>query len=479
MNPAGSASLLRKLLYPLLWLWLLPALLAMLAAFWLAGRTAQSSFDRILKDDALALGAQVRWDAEGPRFAVDSRTAASLVFDSLSPSRFTVRTGDGRTLVGNAELSLPQGSDQQPTGHPLFYDTPTTWGSLRAVAVRLEQAGRPESVWVIVGEAQSKRDQISRELALAIFLPAAGLGFLIIPLLFLGIRYGLAPARDTTLAVARRGIDDLSPLPLDNVPDELRGLIGHINDLLARLQEAVAHERRFIADAAHQLRTPVAGLKLLADDLQRTHHANPGQPPDSEVLDELHAAASRATHLVRQLLALARSERGTPAETTRFELCALLQEVAGRWQEPAAAAHKTLQADADLARLGPLWLSGSPILLEEALGNVIDNALLYGGPVVRISLEPAGDELLVHVQDNGPAIAPAVRDQMLTPFWRGDQASASGSGLGLPIAQKAVRGLGGELLIGSGPQGTGTRVTFRLPHQRTGRHTTEAAPASK
>ncbi len=268
--------------------------------------------------------------------------------------------------------------------------------------------------------------------------------------------------------MARRGIDDLSPLPLDNVPEELRGLIGHINDLLARLQEAVAHERRFIADAAHQLRTPVAGLKLLADDLRRTHHASPGQPPDSEVLDELHAAASRATHLVRQLLALARSERNAPAEVTRFELCTLLQEVAARWQEPAAAAHKTLQVDAGMALLAPLWLSGSPILFEEALGNVIDNALLYGGPSVQMGLALAGDDVLVHVHDDGPTLSPATRDHMLTPFWRGDQTSASGSGLGLPIAQKAVRGLGGELSLGSGPQGAGICVTFRLPRWRTG-----------
>lgn len=459
----GGASLRRKLLYPLLWLWLASAMIATLAAFWLAGHAAQVAFDRVLKDDALALGAQVRWDDSEPRFAVDSRTAASLVFDSLAPSRFTVRTSSGRTLVGNAELNLPSAAAEQPVGEPLFFDAPTHWGSLRAVALRLQLSGNAEPVWIIVGEAQAKRDQVSRELALAIFLPAAGLAFLIVPLLFLGIRYGLSPARETTLAVAQRSIDDLSPLPLDDVPEELHGLIGRINDLLARLQEAVAHERRFIADAAHQLRTPVAGIKLLADDLLRTHHASPVQPPDSEVLTELHAAASRATHLVRQLLALARAERNVPVEITRFELCALLEQVCARWQAPAAAAHKTLQIESGPVQRAPQWLGGNPTLLEEALGNVIDNALLYGGVSVRISLEQAGGDLLIHVEDDGPALGPVTREQMLTPFWRGDQSGANGSGLGLPIAQKAVRGMGGGLLVSSRPQVAGTRVTIRLP----------------
>jgi two-component system sensor histidine kinase TctE len=463
MTLGGGASLRRKLLYPLLWLWLASALIATLAAFWLAGRAAQVAFDRILKDDALALGAQVRWDASGPRFAVDSRTAASLVFDSLAPSRFTVRVGDGRTLVGNAEMSLPPAAAEQAAGEPLFFDAPTAWGGLRAVALRLEHAGSPEPVWIIVGEAQAKRDQISRELAAAIFLPAASLAFLIVPLLFLGIRYGLAPARDTTLAVAQRSIDDLSPLPLNNVPDELQGLVGRINDLLTRLQEAVTHERRFIADAAHQLRTPVAGLMLLADDLLRTHHASPAQPPDSEVLNELHSAATRAAHLVRQLLALARMERNAPVEIIRFELRALLEEVIARWQAPAAAAHKTLQAEPSLAQRAPQWINGNPLLLEEALGNLIDNALLYGGTSVWIGVKQSGHDLLIHVLDNGPELNQATREHMLTPFWRGEQSGKSGSGLGLPIAQKAVRGMGGELEISSRPQVAGTRVTLRLP----------------
>jgi two-component system sensor histidine kinase TctE len=467
MITGPATSLRRKLLYPLLWLWLAPAILAMLAAFWLTGRAAQVAFDRILKDDALALAAQVRWDEAGqPRFAVDSRTAASLVFDSMAPSRFTVRTDTGRTLVGNADLPLPASTDAQPLGDPFFFDEATPSGKLRVVALRLEHVHGPTSVWVIVGESQVKRDQITNELAVAIFLPAAGLAFIIVPLIFLGIRYGLAPAREMSEAVARRGIDDLSPLPLDAAPDELRGLIGHINDLLARLQEAVAHERRFIADAAHQLRTPVAGIKLLADDMLRTHQASPTQPPDSEVLDELHAAASRATHLVQQLLALARAERALPVEPSRFDLGARLQDVLERWQTPAAAAHKTLLGPASLPGDLPLWLDGQPTPFEEALGNVIDNALLYGGRTVRIDVEAAGKHLLVHVLDDGPGLSTHTLTHMLTPFWRGAQASAGGSGLGLSIAQKTARQMGGELLLRSRPQVAGTCISFRLPRQR-------------
>jgi two-component system sensor histidine kinase TctE len=476
-----AGSLRAKLLTPLLWLWLGAGLAVALIAFWLAGRAAQLAFDRTLHDDAQALASQVHWSGEQPSFSVDAGTAASIVYDSLAPSRFLVRTTDGRTLVGNARLSLPPGAAAAAAGEPVFFDVPAAASphratALRAVAQRLDRAPGP-SVWVIVGEPLQARQKIVNELAAAIFLPAAALSFIVVPLLVLGVRRGLAPARDISALVAQRGIDDLSPLPADEVPDELRGLVGHLNDLLARLQLAVDGQRRFIADAAHQLRTPVAGIKLLVGDLRRTAQADPTQPPDREVIDQLQASALHTANLVRQLLALARLENAPDDAGAPVDIGQLAEQVADRWRPAADAAGKRLrlvppEPPADPASpAGPIAVRGDAVLLGEALGNLVDNALQHGGSTVRIAWSGDAAQARLAVHDDGPGLPAQTRARMLEPFWRGAQAPQGGTGLGLSIAQQILRNLGGSLAIADLPDGDGTRVEMRLP-----RHPADPAP---
>lgn len=461
-----SASLRTALLYPLLWLWVIPAVVATLTAFGFAGQAAQTSFDRVLKDDALALASQVHWDGGKPSFRADSATAASLVFDSLSPSRFAVRTESGETLVGNAEFPTPVALQRASPkkGEPIFFDITTSWGVLRTVALQLTHPISRDKVWVIVGEAKSKRDQISRELAAAIFLPAAGVGFLIVPLLFIGIRHGLAPARDISDAVARRSIEDLSPLPLEDTPDELKGLVSRINDLLARLKEAILHERHFIAQAAHQLRTPAAGIKLLAEDLLRSHQATPTAPPDTEVLQELVAASARASHVVQQLLAMARAEfPAASQQTLTVDLTDVIHDEGARWKKVAASSGKRLIVDVALAGGRPLRATIQPTLFEAALGNVIENAIQYGGETITLELLRSADATLLYVWDDGPPMNKVDAASLFMPFWRGESTTSGGSGLGLAIARKAARSMGGELVYSSDPVRRGNRFAFRFP----------------
>ena len=464
-----AASLRSTLLIPLLWLWLVPAVVATLSAFWLAGLAAQNAFDRVLKDDALALAAEVRWEADGPVFRLDPSGAASLVFDSMAPSRFTVRTASGRVLVGNAPLNLPPHTDRAAADGSVFYESQTPWGPLRTVALRVNSPAGSEVVWVIVGEAESKRAGISRELASAIFLPAAGVGFVLVPLLFLGIGRGLAPARELVAAVTSRGIDDLSPIPVGDVPQELRGLVERLNDLFARLSEAIAHERRFIADAAHQLRTPTAGIKLLAEDLMQGYHRAPQSPPDGEVLAELHAAAVRTSDLVRQLLLLARAERDPSLiERAPLDLAALARQVVAHWAQSPAAQGRDLGPDADLAGQPPCWVESNATLIEEALGNLVDNALRYGGPTVRVGLQAGPEAALLSVTDDGSPLDDAARVHLFDPFWRGSGALAGGTGLGLAIAQRTIRSLGGELSFEARPLADGNCFRIRLPRPQPG-----------
>jgi two-component system sensor histidine kinase TctE len=458
-----AESLRRSLVQTFIWLWVASALAATLVAFWLAGRSAQISFDRILKDDALALATQIHWDQSGPVFAADPNTADYLIFDSLSPSRFMVINQDGKKLVGNALLKLPADAEQQKLGQPIFFDYENETGNLRVVAIRLDNKQSPGYVWVLVGESQSKRNQISRDLAAAIFLPALGLTVFIVPLLFAGIRYGLAPANAINDAVSRRGINDLSAIPISEVPAELRGLISHINDLLRRVQEAITHERRFISDAAHQLRTPLAGIKLLVDDLLRTSQASPNEPPNQEVLNELSTASTRVTQLVKQLLTLARSEGASNIETSQIELGPLIVELTVHWRPIFLAANKQLAISDNLNALGALKITTNGSLLKEILTNLLDNAFNYGGNKVALDAKLQNQRIHIQVLDDGENVVLEDIDKMLTPFWRGKDLSTHGVGLGLPIAQKTAILLGGQLSIQIRPQVQGTQVSLDLP----------------
>jgi len=460
-----ARSLWRQLLTPLLSLWVASALLATGAAYWLAGRSTNTSFDRLLTDDARALAAQLRWTNGRASSLADEETADSLVFDSLARSHYLVRTEAGRTLVGNLAVALPPEQPAAMTGNPQLFDLRTGGSVLRAVALRLAPSRGDEPVWVIVAESKAAREHVSREIALAIFMPAALVGFVIVPLFYLGIRRGLAPTRRISAEVAQHGLHDLSPLPTEDVPAELRDLVQHTNELVLRLKASIDEQRRFVADAAHQLQTPVAGIRLLVGDMRRIQRADPGQPADAEVLTQLDEVAGRAARLVRQLLAFARAENAAAVEDQVFDCATVLAEVGGRWHGPALAARKQLSlpgADGAPQAL----VRGSPTLLGEVLSNLIDNALRYGGPHVAVALAVEQGEILISVCDDGPTLEADTLERMFLPFWRGAHGQPEGSGLGLSIAQRVVQSMGGSLAARSGSGIAGTRIDIRLPQAR-------------
>ncbi|MFT3812049.1 MAG: sensor histidine kinase [Acidovorax sp.] len=457
------ASLWRQLLMPLVGLWVASAVVAAGAAYWLAGRATDQSFDRLLADDARALAAQLRWRDSVARFAASRETADSLVFDSLSLSHYTVRTASGRKLIG--DLALPPPVEEAADNQPLFFEHPGDGPALRAVALRVQPAADDEAVWVVVAESKTKRQQVTNEIALAIFLPAGIAGFIIIPLLYYGIRRGLAPTRRISALVVQHGENDLSPLAVEDVPEELRDIVQHTNALLGRLKASVQEQRRFIADAAHQLQTPMAGIRLLVGDLRRTQRADPRQPMDGEVLAQLDEVAARGARMVRQLLAYARAEEETVIEDQVFDAAAVVRQAAQRWQAAASAAGKTLHMD-DGGPDGALLVQGSPTLLGEVVSNLIDNALRYGGAHVEVDVAVHGrngSRVRIRVSDDGPALDAATRAQMLLPFWRRSHGQPEGSGLGLSIAQRVVERMGGRLAVHAGPDQRGTSLHITLP----------------
>jgi two-component system OmpR family sensor kinase len=313
----------------------------------------------------------------------------------------------------------------------------------------------------VVQAAQSLAER--RELALGLSLRLLAPLLLALPLLGLStwwlVRRALRPVRRLGEALVARTDDALDPVPGAGLPQELQPLVGGFNRLLQRLGQAFAAQRALVADAAHELRTPLAVVQLQAQGLERSA----GADEHAAALQALRGGVERAARMVQQLLTLARQEPGiggaAPAKSL-LQLDALAREVLAELVPLAQDRNIELGLQAD----APVSLRGDAAGLRALLGNLVENALHYtpeGGRVeVTVAAGPA--QAYLSVRDTGPGIAPAQRALVLQRFYRAPGAPGSGSGLGLAIAAAVVQRHGGRLELGEAPGG-GLEVKVELP----------------
>jgi two-component system, OmpR family, sensor histidine kinase TctE len=280
----------------------------------------------------------------------------------------------------------------------------------------------------------------------------------------LAARRGLAPLRQLSDQVGQRSLDDLRPLDSASTPRELHGLVAAMNRLLERVRSGSLAQQAFLADAAHQLRTPLAALKNEAELALAQDH-----PPGVQAtLARLNAGAARAARLSSQLLALARSDSAAaaalPSEALDWE--AIATEAAQEWVPRALAVGIDLGFDLQSAPL-----RGRRFLLRELLANLLHNALAYAGPgaVVTVRCGRDGQDAVLEVEDNGPGVAPEERESVFQRFQRGSAATlqpgtaSEGSGLGLAIVRDIALGHGGRVELLDAGGGRGLRVRVSLP----------------
>jgi two-component system sensor histidine kinase TctE len=255
-----------------------------------------------------------------------------------------------------------------------------------------------------------------------------------------------------------RSSADLTPLELTSAPTEVHSLVTAINRLFQAIQRSVKQEKRFINDAAHQLRTPLAGL-INQTDLAM----NETDPALIKArLHKVHAGALRSAHLVNQLLALARS--GSEVQLSPVDLAHLAKETA-REQSPRAVA---LNVDLGYEGVAHAWVMGSALLLREAISNLIDNALRYGlttdaqtTPTITVRVDVQEDQVVLTVEDNGNGLNDAQREQAFERFWRGSELPG-GCGLGLSIVQQIAKQHHGEAQMNPA-SASGLSVKLKLP----------------
>jgi two-component system, OmpR family, sensor histidine kinase TctE len=476
-------EILDWMLAPLLLIWPISVALTWLVAQGIASRP----YDRELGEMARSLGQQVSAvdaPAKGrDRYALAPEAAALLRVDASDTVYYQVLGLRGELLSGDADLPVPTEDAPVVPWELHFRDDEVGADTVRVAYLWVApegQAGPAKTMLVQVAETLGKRTRLTNEIIKGVILPQFVILPLAVLLVWLALARGISPLNELQRRIRSRDSSDLSPIDEQRVPDEVAPLVQAINDLLARLDSSMSRQKHFLADAAHQLKTPLAGLRTQAELIQREIDAGRASPEElKRSLAQIARASERAAHMVNQLLAMARAEDAEQAMRREpVNLAEIAVDTVRDFVPRALERRIDLGYDGVLPEDGRLRVQGQAVLIGELIRNLVDNALLYtpaGGMVtVRVVEDPFGQVVVLQVEDTGPGIAPAEREKVFQPFYRSLGSGVEGSGLGLAIVREIVqqhdaeltlddtrlrRAAGGELPDGQGP---GARFTIRF-----------------
>ena len=449
--------LLQHVILPLAVTWLLGTLLA----FGVARNFTQQAFDRALLDDAYAVASRVRHDLDGGlTLGMSANEMDTLLFDQSERLYFAVFQDDGRFLAGHPGLSLPLMDEGAAY---LFAEIPFQNQYLRAVVLARQ---KPSPFKVVVAQTTRSQVQLFERLLVISLVPQL--------LLLLGLAWWLRrmiqkdvqPLTDLENAVAQRDVRDLTPVSVPHRSSEVQRLSEAINALLLRIGQSVRAQKEFAGNVAHELRTPLAGVRALAEYALSQSDPRVWQ----EQLRSIAKTQDRASHLIDQLLALALAQEAQ--QSLQLQPLALDEVVRDCLMRHL---HRADSLGADLGARGldnPVFVQAQRALLEGVLDNLIDNAFRYGIPpdgaarnvTVEIASGAQAGQVVLSVLDNGPGITGTQRERVISRWGQGDAGEAlkQGSGLGLAIVAEYARILGAQLLLGTADDGHGLKVSLLL-----------------
>jgi two-component system, OmpR family, sensor histidine kinase TctE len=438
---AGSlfGEILDWMFAPLLLVWPMSLVLTWLVAQDIANRP----YDRALENAVVLISQQVRLDAAGKaRFTFTAQAREVLRAGDADVVYFQVLGTRGELLAGERELPLPTEDDRGPEGKVKFREDFLRSDTLRVAYMWFRPDPNAPAVLVQLAETEEKRSQLANEIIKGVMLPQFVVLPLAVLLVWLALARGIRPLNELQRRIRERKPDDLSPLDIHQAPEEVAPLVQSINELLERLQTMLRTQKRFLADAAHQMKTPLAGLRMQAELAQRALEAGEGDPAElSATLRNIARSSQRAAHVVNQLLAMSRAEGSGQVLSRSAQDLGELAEPVVRDLVPMA-----LDKGIDLGfepPAVPAKVLAHTVLFREMLRNLVDNALAYtpsGGRVtLRVLHDGLGDLALVQVEDSGPGVAPDERAMVFEPFYRTLGTGVDGSGLGLAIVQEIAK----------------------------------------
>lgn len=446
--------------------WLLGPLLLLLAldtatAYFVSLRFANLAYDRALHEIAREIVLHVKPGTGGPRLELSEAAANVLLTDAQDRLYFRVDAPGGTQLGGDAALPAPAPAAR---AEPRFREVQLHGEPVRLVSARMAIAATPgaPAVDVQVAETLHKRTRLAWEMVASTVLPQLLLIVMATAVVWFGVSRGLEPLQRLRRAVSDRSHLDLSPIDTHDVPGEVRPLVDEVNGLMARLGRTFDFQNRFVADAAHQLKTPVSGLKaqielaLRENEPERVRHS----------LAQLYLSADRLSHLVRQLLSLARNEPGAldTVQLHPLDLNAFALQVGMDWVPQA------LKRGIDLGFEGPedqpLMISADGDRLRELVNNLVDNAIRYSQPGGRVTVRvarAADGPCVLSISDDGPSIPVAERQRIFERFHRLLGTQEDGSGLGLAIVSEIATLHGARITLEEDVDGVGN--TFSVLFQ--------------
>ena len=437
------AHLLRLLLPPI------AALLALgaVVAYYPSLEPATQAYDQALVDIGLAIGSQVRVTETQYRFELPQAVDQVLRTDRFDRIFYRITSPSGIEIAGDPELPPPP-SDQ--IAHNTRYDG-------RQVRVVTVQSPCGSSICtVLVGETTLKRQRLARDILLQSLFPELLIALATLVIVWFGVKRGLEPLARLSDEIKARSAGDLWPIDAAGAPQETRPLVGALNGLLEEVSAASRSQQRFLANAAHQLRTPLAGLQA------HTELALAQPMPDAcrTQLEQVHRATMRTGRLANQLLALARTEPGARSATAAVDLKGIVGGEADAWLR------QSLTRDIDLGfELDSAPVQGDALLLREALSNLVHNAIEYSNRGGRVTVRTGrrNGHAFLEVEDDGPGIAAEERERVLERFYRVPGTPGTGSGLGLAIVREIAASHAASLFVADGTAG-GCRVGITFPH---------------
>lgn len=456
-HPAGtSASLRRRLVLQLALPLLVLFAIGGAITSWAARHYADRIYDRWLYDSAQSLAQQIRLNGGVAALSLPRIAQEMFEWDAEDRIRYRVE-GSTSGLIAGQDVPL-HGRNEQPMYNHRYFDANADGVPMRWVVVNSPLPPRGEEVTIVVGETTHKRDRLAEEILLTVWVPQ------ILLLVIAGwIAYRAIFVQTEMLQALSTSLRDVSYRRLQAVsgadmPAEMQPLIEALNATIARLDAAALAHRTFIANAAHQLRTPLTALNLQAE--QALHCDSPEEM--RAAIGRLQASVHRATRLANQLLLLSRAEPDAQSGANRrtTDLYELAFETARDWVPAAVAAAIDLGFD-ETSDHALAEVDGA--LVAEAINNLLDNALKYCPPHARVTVAVRLlPEPTVIVEDTGPGIAVAERSRVVQRFYRGDHAREDGTGLGLAIANEIALAHSGQFVI-TDSAGGGARFEMRFP----------------
>jgi two-component system sensor histidine kinase TctE len=449
---------------------LLLLLIESIVSYGIGTHITNQVLDRWLLDSLYTLVEEVRHEGGEISSIPDQTSIEVFQWDAVDEIHYQVTSLSGTVLAGTPALT-PTAPLQALQEGPVFADTLMENTRIRAVSV-LGLATSPDPVIVTVAETLNKRQALTTELLLEVLLSKAVLIGAVLIIISVAFERGLRPLFRISKELSQRSPQDLTPIEVGRVPGELRGLIENTNRLLSRIDGAISSREQFIGNIAHQIRTPLAGMKLQAqlaleesDKVEEIHQA----------LERIVQAADRMAHVNSQLMKLARAEAayGRGLRNEQIDLQVLIRNCCAELAGHAQAKHMQVVVSVPET---PLLVPGELTLLTEMLSNLIDNAITYGrehGHIwIRLANTAAGPG--IEIEDDGPGIAAEHWPQIFDRFFRPNPESGTGCGLGLSIVREIALAHGASVHLEERREGSGIRFVVQFNSRALLKHQLQA-----